>query len=374
MQRNLKRAGIAALCIAAVILVLGAYVRFSEASNLKSWTRQAQMPTVALVSPAGSGKAQAMVLPGTLQAYYDAKIYAQVPGYVHAWYRDIGAQVKKGDLLALIDTPEVDQQVTQARADLSSAGSAQKLSALTAARFDSLFAQGAVSRQDKDVDDADLAAKTDAVKSSQANLDRLLATKTFARIVAPFDGVVTGRTVDIGALVSTSATGNPLFTVSDVHDLRLYVDVPQSYSAQIVPGMVVTLTVPEYPGKTFPAKLVSSSGAINAQSSTMLVQFAADNQSGLLKPGGYAQVSLGMPGAGAMLRLPASALMFRAAGLQVAILGLQDRIVMKSVTIGTDLGTTVIVASGLSPGDRVVNNPPDSLSQGDKVRVAGHAD
>ena len=159
-----------------------------------------------------------------------------------------------------------------------------------------LFAQGAVSRQDKDVDDADLAAKTDAVKSSQANLDRLLATQTFARIVAPFDGVVTGRTADIGALVSTSATGNPLFTVSDVHDLRLYVDVPQSYSAQIVSGMVVTLTVPEYPGKTFPAKLVSSSGAINAQSSTMLVQFAADNQSGLLKPGGYAQVSLGFAG------------------------------------------------------------------------------
>jgi RND family efflux transporter MFP subunit len=374
MQRNLKRAGIAALCIAAVILVLGAYVRFSEASNLKSWTRQAQMPTVALVSPAGSGKAQAMVLPGTLQAYYDAKIYAQVPGYVHAWYRDIGAQVKKGDLLALIDTPEVDQQVTQARADLSSAGSAQKLSALTAARFDSLFAQGAVSRQDKDVDDADLAAKTNAVKSSQANLDRLVATKAFARIIAPFDGVVTGRTADIGALVSTSATGNPLFTVSDVHDLRLYVDVPQSYSAQIAPGMVVTLTVPEYPGKTFPAKLVSSSGAINAQSSTMLVQFEADNQSGLLKPGGYAQVSLGLPSGAAMLRLPASALMFRAAGLQVATLGPHDRIVMKSIAIGTDLGTTVIVASGLSPGDRVVNNPPDSLSQGDKVRVAARAD
>jgi RND family efflux transporter MFP subunit len=374
MQRNLKRAGIAALCIAAVILVLGAYVRFSEASNLKSWTREAQMPTVALVSPAGSGKAQALVLPGTLQAYYDAKIYAQVPGYVHAWYKDIGAQVKKGDVLALIDTPEVDQQVAQARADLSSAGSAQKLSALTAARYDSLFAQGAVSRQDKDVNDADLAAKTDAVKSSQANLDRLVATKAFARIVAPFDGVVTGRTADIGALVSTSATGNPLFTVSDVHDLRLYVDVPQSYSAQIVPGMAVTLTVPEYPGKTFPAKLVSSSGAINAQSSTMLVQFEADNQGGLLKPGGYAQVSLGLPSAAAMLRLPASALMFRAAGLQVATLGPQDRIVMKSITIGTDLGTTVIVASGLSPEDRVVNNPPDSLAQGDKVRVAAHAD
>jgi multidrug efflux system membrane fusion protein len=372
MQRNLKRAGIAVLCTAMVILVLGAYIRFSEASSLKTWARESQMPTVALVSPAGSGKAQALVLPGTLQAYYDAKIYAQVPGYVHAWYKDIGAQVKKGDVLALIDTPEVDQQVAQARADLGSARSAQKLSTLTAARYDSLFAQGAVSRQDKDVNDADLAAKTDAVKSSQANLDRLLATKTFSHIVAPFDGVVTGRTADIGALVSTSATGNPLFTVSDVHDLRLYVDLPQSYSAQLAPGMAVTLTVPEYPGKTFPARLVSSSGAINAQTSTMLVQFAADNQGGLLKPGGYAQVSLGLPGKALMLRLPASALMFRAAGLQVATLGPRNRIAMKSITIGTDLGTTVIVASGLSPGDRVVNNPPDSLSDGDEVRVASH--
>ncbi|HWX89986.1 MAG TPA: efflux RND transporter periplasmic adaptor subunit [Rhizomicrobium sp.] len=368
-QRRLKRAGIVAACIGAAILLLGAYVRFSEASSLKSWTREAQVPTVALISPAGGGKAQALALPGTLQAYYDAKIYAQVPGYVRAWYKDIGAHVKKGDVLAVIDTPEVDQQVAQARADLSSAISARKLSALTAARYDSLFAQGAVARQNMDVNDADLAAKTDAVKSSRANLDRLLATEAFSRIVAPFDGVVTGRTADVGMLVGSSSSGNPLFTVSDIHALRLYVDVPQSYSAQIVPGMTVTLTVPEYPGRAFPARLLSSSGAINAQTSTMLVQFEADNQSGLLKPGGYAQVSLGIPGAAAMLRLPASALMFRAAGLQVATLGPQGRIVMKPITIGTDLGTAVIVASGLSPRDRVVNNPPDSLSNGDKVRV-----
>jgi multidrug efflux system membrane fusion protein len=374
MQRGLKRGGIAAACVAAVILLLGAYVRFSEASNLKSWTREAQLPTVALVSPSGGGKGQALMLPGNLQAYYDAKIFSQVPGYVHAWYKDIGAPVKKGDVLAVIDTPEVDQQVAQARADLSSAGSAQKLSALTAARYDSLFAQGAVSRQDKDVNDADLAAKTDAVKSAQANLDRLLATKTFSRIVAPFDGVVTGRTADIGALVGGSNSSNPLFTVSDIHALRLYVNLPQSYSAQIVPGMTVLLTVPEYPGKTFSAKLVSSSGAISAQTSTMLVQFEADNQNGLLKPGGFAQVSLGIPGAAAMLRLPASALMFRAAGLQVATLNPQDRVVMKPITIGTDLGPTVLVASGLRPRDRVVNNPPDSLSDGDKVRVVANAD
>jgi RND family efflux transporter MFP subunit len=225
-----------------------------------------------------------------------------------------------------------------------------------------------------DVNDADLAAKTDAVTSSRANLDRLLATKQFSRIVAPFDGVVTGRTADIGSLVGNSSSGNPLFTVSDIHALRLYVDVPQSYSAQIVPGMTVSLTVPEYPGKVFPAHLVSSSGAISVQTSAMLVQFEADNKSGLLKPGGFAQVSLGIPGAAAMLRLPASALMFRAAGLQVATLGPQNRIIMKPITIGTDLGTTVIVASGLSPQDRVVNNPPDSLSEGDKVRVVANVD
>ena len=373
MQRNLKRIGITAACVAAVILLLGTYIRFSEASNMKIWTHEAQLPTVSLVSPSGGGKGQALVLPGTLQAYYDAKIYAQVPGYVHAWYKDIGAHVKKGDSLAVIDTPEVDQQVAQARADLSSAESALKLSALTAARYDLLFAQGAVSRQDKDVNDADLAAKSSALKSSKANLDRLLATKQFSRIVAPFDGVVTGRNADVGALVGNSSTGNPLFTVSDIHALRLYVDLPQSYSAQIVPGMAVSLTVPEYPGKTFPAKLVSSSGAISAQTSTMLVQFEADNQGDLLKPGGYAQVSLGIPGAAAMLRLPASALMFRAAGLQVATLGPQNRIIMKSITIGTDLGTAVIVASGLGLQDRVVNNPPDSLSNGDNVRVVANA-
>jgi multidrug efflux system membrane fusion protein len=373
-QRRLKRAGIAAAGIAAAILLLGAYVRFSEANNLKSWTREAQVPAVALVSPSGGGKAQALALPGTLQAYYDAKLYAQVPGYVHVWYKDIGAQVKKGDVLAVIDTPEVDQQVAQARADLSSAISARKLSALTAARYDALFAQGAVARQTMDMNDADLAAKTDAVTSSKANLDRLLATKKFSRIVAPFDGVVTARTADVGMLVGSSSSGNPLFTVSDIHALRLYVDVPQSFSAQIVPGMTVSLTVPEYPGKVFAAHLLSASGAINAQTSTMLVQFEADNRSGFLKPGGFAQVSLGIPGAAAMLRLPASALMFRAAGLQVATLGPHSRIIMKPISIGTDLGTTVIVASGLSPADRVVNNPPDSLSEGDKVRVVTNVD
>lgn len=369
MRHSLKRAGIVAGCAALVILLLGAYVRLSEASNLRTWTGETQLPSVALISPRGSGKDQVLVLPGTLQAYNDAKLYSQVPGYLRAWYKDIGDPVRKGDLLAVIDTPEVDQQVAQARADFSAAGSAQKLSAITASRWENLLRQDAVARQEVDEKKADLEAKNDALKSARANLDRLLANKQFSRIVAPFDGVVTARTADVGALVGNSSSGNPLFTVSDVHVLRLYVSVPQSYTAQIVPGMTVSLTVPEYPGRTFPARLISSSGAINSQTSTMLVQFEVDTQGGLLKPGGFAQVSLGIP-AGAMLRLPASALMFRAAGLQVATLGPQNRILMKSITVGSDLGTTVVVASGLSPQDRVVNNPPDSLANGDKVRVA----
>jgi multidrug efflux system membrane fusion protein len=372
MRKSLRRAGIAAGCAALVILLLGAYVRYSDASSVKTWTRDAQLPTVALVSPKGSGKDQALVLPGTLRGYYDAKLYSQVPGYLHAWYKDIGAHVRKGELLAVIDTPEVDQQVAQARADFSSAGSAQKLSAITAGRWENLLRQDAVARQEVDVKKADLEAKNDALKSAQANLDRILANKQFSRIVAPFNGIVTGRTADVGALVGSSSSGNPLFTVSDIHALRLYVDVPQSYTAQVVTGMTVSLSVPEYPGRNFPARLLSSSGAINSQTATMLVQFEADNQDGLLKPGGFAQVSLGIPAGNAMLRLPASSLMFRAAGLQVATLGPQNRILMKSITIGTDLGSTVIVASGLSRNDRVVNNPPDSLANGDRVRVASN--
>jgi RND family efflux transporter MFP subunit len=369
VQRNLRRACIIAACAATVVLVAGGYVRFSQASSVQTWTREARIPTVVLVTPNGGGKGQKLSLPGSLQAFYDAKIYAQVPGYVHAWYKDIGARVKKDDLLAVIDTPELDQQIAQARADRSSAASAQKLSAITAQRWRDLLRQDAVARQDVDEKEADLAAKNDALKSSQANLDRLLATKRFARIVAPFDGVVTQRAADIGQLVGSSSAGDPLFTVSDIHELRLYVDLPQSYSAQIVPGMTVTLSVPEYPGRTFPARLVSSAGAISTTSSAMLVQFEADNSSGLLKPGGYAQVSMGMPQGSIMLRLPAGALMFRAAGLQVATVANDNRVVMKPIVIGADLGTQVVVTSGLDAHDRVVNNPPDSLFDGDKVKI-----
>jgi multidrug efflux system membrane fusion protein len=378
MKRRLKRAAVVGACLLAAILVIGAGIRFVQASSLRTWTHEAQIPTVSLISPEAGGKGQALVLPGTLQAYYDAQLYARVPGYVHAWYKDIGARVKKGDVLALIDTPELDQQISQARADLGAAQSAQKLSAVTAERWNSLLPLDAVSKQDAEEKTNDLASKAGATKSAQANLDRLLAMKGFAQIVAPFDGTVTKRSIDIGALVSAgpATNGDPLFAVSDVHALRVYVDVPQSYSAQIAPGMHVSLTVPEYPGKSFSAKLLSTSNAISTQSSTLLVEFAVDNQAGLLKPGDYAQVSMGLPGQGTHLRLPASTLMFRAEGLRVATVGANNRIVMKPISIETDLGTQVVVASGLSPTDRVVDNPLDSLGNGDEVRVegGGHAD
>jgi membrane fusion protein, multidrug efflux system len=378
MKRRLKRAAIIGGCLLTAVLVIGAGIRLVQASSLKTWTQEAEVPTVLLVKPQAGGKSQSLILPGSLQAYYDAQLYSRVPGYVHAWYRDIGARVKKGDVLALIDTPELDQQISQARADLGAAQSTQKLSAVTAERWNSLLPLDAVSKQDAEEKNTDLASKAGATKAAQANLDRLLATKEFAKITVPFDGVVTKRTIDVGALVSPgpAASGDPLFTVSDIHVLRVYVSVPQSYSAQIVPGVQVTLTVPEYPGKTFNAKLVSTSNAISAQSSTLLVEFEADNAAGLLKPGDYVQVSMGLPSGSAHLRLPASTLMFRAEGLRVATVGANNRIVMKPISIETDLGTQVVVAAGLSPTDRVVDNPPDSLGNGDQVRVesAGHAD
>jgi len=371
MHRRLRRAGFIAGGVLCAILAVGSYTRFVQADALKTWTGEAEIPTVALVSPKGGGNGQALVLPGTLQAYYDARLYARVPGYVHAWYKDIGARVKKGDVLALIDTPELDQQIAQARADLGAALSAKKLSATTAERWNSLLPLDAVSKQDVEDKNQDLAGKSGAAAAAQANLDRLLAMKGFARIVAPFDGVVTRRTADVGALVSAgpSSNGEPLFSVADMHALRVYVNVPQSTSAQIGPGMTVSLSVPEYPGRSFPARLLSSSGAISAQTGTLLVEFEADNSAGLLKPGSFANVSMILAGQNQALSLPASTLMFRAEGLRVATLGANDTIVMKPITIQSDLGTQVIVASGLARGDRVIDNPPDSLANGDKVRV-----
>ena len=372
--RKLKIAGVAALCVAGLVVVAGVATRAAETSQLKSWTKSEAIPTVEFVLPSPTAAGEKLTLPGNLAAFNDAQIYARVPGYVHGWYRDIGAHVKKGELLATIDTPELDQQIAQARADVASAQASRSLSKTTADRWAGLLTADAVSKQEAEEKAGDLTVKTAAVKAAQANLDRLMALKSFSRIVAPFDGVVTSRTADIGALVNagSGSGGSPLFTVADVSSIRAYVHVPQSYSAQIKPGEMAMMTLPEYPGRTFPAQLASTSDAISDQSGTLLVELQADNALDALKPGDYAQVAFNLPkGEGSQLTLPASALLFRAQGLEVATVASNNHIVMKKIAIGQDMGATVQVASGLDPADRVVDNPPDSLAQGDLVRIAG---
>jgi RND family efflux transporter MFP subunit len=352
-----------------VVIVAGGLISRGMASaSLKSWTEAEAVPTVSVIAPTSATGAQALILPGSVQAFYDAQIHARVSGYLKHWYQDIGAQVKAGQILADIDTPELDQQLDQAQANLATAVSNQKLAQITAKRWTSLLSDDAVSHQEADEKAGDLAAKTSLVNAASAEVQRLRALEGFKRIVAPFDGIVTGRTTDIGALIAAGAPNDPgLFTVSDVHRLRIYVKVPQSYSADLRQGMSASLTVPEHPGETFTATLASTTGAVSDQSGTMLAELQIDNPTGALKPGDYAQVSFALPPTAGMIRLPASALMFRRKGMAVATVGPNSHVVLKYVTIARDDGSSVEIASGISPTDRVIDNPPDSLVENEAV-------
>jgi RND family efflux transporter MFP subunit len=369
--RNLKLMGGVAIAAALAVVGFGTITRVRAADQLKSSTAAEAIPTVSVFQPSGQAGAQSLILPGTVEAFYNAPIYARVSGYVKSWSQDIGARVHAGELLAVIDTPELDQQLTQARANLASAVAAQQLAQTTASRWTKLFAQDAVSKQETDEKTADLATKSAAVRAAQAQVDQLLAQESFKRLTAPFDGVVTARKTDVGALINAGAgsAAQELFDVADVHKLRIYVRVPQNYSAAIQPGMTAQLSVPEYPGRKFEATLVGSSGAVNDQSGTVLVQLQADNGAGALKPGDYAQVTFSLAPQQGVTTVPASALVFRRDGVRVATVGPNSRVVMKPVIIARDLGVTVEIASGIGPGDRVVDNPPDSLSEGELVRV-----
>ncbi|MGB8365105.1 MAG: efflux RND transporter periplasmic adaptor subunit [Rhizomicrobium sp.] len=368
--RRLRLAGIIAGGAALVIVVSGVTTRLYASRSVSHWTADQAVPTVSVATPFLSSGAGTLVLPGKLAAFYNAPIYARVPGYLHIWYKDIGAQVHKGDVLAVIDTPELDQQIEQARADLANAIAAQRLSQSTAKRWSSLLTLDAVSKQEAEEKSSDLAAKTALVAAARADLDRLTDLKSFARITAPFDGTVTSRSVDIGALINAGAesSGAPLFAVADLHRIRIYVSVPQNYSAEIQPGLTATLTLPQYPGRTFAATLDSTSNAIGEQSNALLVELLADNPDGMLKPGDYAQVAMHLPQAKNILSVPASALIFDRHGLQIATVLPDDHVAMKSITIAQDLGASVEVSSGLGPHDRVIDNPPDSIMDGDLVR------
>jgi len=372
MPPGLKRWGMMALAAALVIAVVGIAARLWDDYRTAQWTDDQAVQTVQIIKIESEKKGGALNLPGDIQAFTSAPIYAQVSGYVKKWYVDIGAPVKQGQLLAELDTPDLAGQVQSARANLVNAQAAQRLSASTAQRWDTLFAQGAVSRQDKDTKDADLDAKNAAVQSARANLYSLTSQAGFRRLVAPFDGVVTSRAVDVGALVTvgTGAGAAPLFTVADLKRLRIYVRVPQNYASYIRPGMEVTFTVPQHPGRVFHAKLVASAGAVASSTGTVLVQFGLDNTDNALQPGAYAEVKFPLPAGANGIRVPATALMFRDEGMQVATVDATGHVKLKTVNIARDLGASVDVGGGISPKDRIIDNPADALRDGDEVKTA----
>jgi RND family efflux transporter MFP subunit len=370
--RGLRVAGIAAAIIAIVIVVHGVWTRASENSQLRDWTNAQALPTVAVISPATGANSSGLELPGRLEAYARAPIYARVSGYLKDYKVDIGAQVKTGQLLADIETPDLDQQLSQGRADLVTAQANERLAKLTSDRWQTIVKTGAVAKQDADEKLGDYQAKQAMTKAAQANVDRLLAMKNFARITSPFDGVITARNTDIGALINVgSSTGQELFVVSDTHKLRIYVNVPQSYVPSVPPGTKATMSVPEHPDKKYEATVESSSQAVTATSGTTLMQLGVDNADGELLPGSYSSVHLDLPGNIGALSLPASALIFDAKGLSVATVGNDNRVTVKPVTIARDLGKTIEIRSGLNASDKVIESPPDGIATGAEVRVAG---
>ncbi|MDA8232980.1 MAG: efflux RND transporter periplasmic adaptor subunit [Magnetospirillum sp.] len=368
---KLAAVGIAAAIGVVAIAGTGIVIRTRDEAKLAKWTDEQAIPSVELVAPQRGVENQELVLPGNVQAYFEAPIYARVSGYLKNWYQDIGAHVKAGQLLAEIDAPDLDQQYQQAQADLAQAKANAALAEITAKRWQALVATNSVSRQEADEKTGDLEAKKAALAAAQANVARLQALEGFKRIIAPFDGVVTARKTDVGALINTgSGIGPELFAVADVHKMRVYVRVPQAQSAGLREGMKATLLTPQRPNKLFPAVLVTTAEAITEASRTMLVELEADNANGELPPGTYAEVHFKLPANPNVLRLPTSSLVFRQNGTEVATVGPDGKVVMKPVKVGRDLGTQVEIVSGLGPDDRVVKVPPDSLEEGDPVRVA----
>ncbi|MDB5704999.1 MAG: efflux transporter periplasmic adaptor subunit [Sphingomonas bacterium] len=369
---HLRTIAIVVAAIAILIVAFGIFSRMRAESRLTTWTNAQALPVVTVIHPAPAGKADALTLPGSVQAFNSAAIYARTTGYISRWFVDIGDPVRAGQVLAVLDAPEVDQQVAAARADLQTARANRELAQSTAARWTNLLGKDAVSKQETDEKIGDLAAKNAIANAAGANVRRLGALQGFTRLVAPFSGVVTSRSTQIGALVTAgTAASTPLFTIADVGRMRVYVRVPQAYSGAFHTGLHATLTVPEYPGRSFDVALVRSAGAVDPQSGTVLMEFQAANGDRALKPGAYAQVSLplgaGSPGAG--VRLPPSALVIGANGTQVAVIGPDGKALLKTVTIGRDNGDNVEISAGLTAADKVIDNPPDSLQTGDAVRT-----
>lgn len=364
-------AAIIVLLIVAGVVIAGIVPREKAKAALKTETYDLAVPTVVAIHPKLGAPQTEIVLPGNIQAFIDSPIYARTNGYLKKWYADIGTHVKQGQLLAEIETPEVDQQLDQARADLNTAMANARLSEITANRYQDLAKTEAVSKQDVDNAVGDYAAKKAMVASAQSNVKRLEELQSFEKIYAPFDGVITARGTDIGHLINSGA-GAPateLFHIAEIRSLRVFINVPQEYSQAAAPGLTADLTLQEFPGKRFKGKLVRTSNAIDPASRTLLVEVDVDNPTGELLPGAYTQVHLKVPFGAATVIVPVSAMLFRSEGLQAATVANGENVELRNVTVGRDFGSEIEVVSGLKPSDWVIVNPSDSLVSGEKVRL-----
>lgn len=371
-SRGLRLLAMAAFITAGIVLARGLDERAGAKTELVHWTHEQAVPTVALAKVEKGAAFRSLSLPGTIQPYNRAAIYARVSGYLKSWSQDIGAHVTAGQVLASIDTPDLDQQFDQAKADLASAEANEQLAVLTAKRWHALVASQSVAQQAVDEKQGDATAKQAVADAAQANVRRLEALEAFKNIVAPFDGVVTARKTDIGALINAGSggTGQELFEIADLHKVRIYVQVPQAFSADLRPGLKATFELPQYPGRQFDATLITTSNAVEAGSRSMLVELQAENPKGALSAGTYCNVHFEVPGNPDLLRLPATALVPSDKGIEVAVVGPGDKAVLTPITLGRDFGDTVEVTSGLGAADRVIDSPAETLQTGDPVRLA----
>jgi len=370
-RRSLITVATAAVLLASAVVGYGFMTRAQSKQEVVQWTNTQAIPAVALAQLIPGGTHRTLTLPGNIQPFNRAAIFARVNGYVKSWDHDIGSSVKAGQVLATIDAPDLDQQLGQAKATLASVRANHQIASLTANRNNILLEKQIVAQQLADQTTADEKAKEAVVDANEANVRQLEAMQSFKTLAAPFDGVVTARNVEIGMLINSGGSGQPLFEVSDLHRVRIYVQVPQSFSAGLTPGMKATFEMPQYPGVQFDATVSHTSKSINANSHSMQVELQADNAAGKFFGGSYCNVHFEIPTDANLVKVPSTALITGNQGTQVATLDGNNKVVLKSVKLGRDLGDSVEVIAGLTPSDRIINSPPETLVTGDTVRVPG---
>ncbi|MEN5090436.1 efflux RND transporter periplasmic adaptor subunit [Pseudomonas protegens] len=370
-RKRLMLLGIGGLSLAALLVASGLAARTRHEQAVAAWTETAAVPQVLVFQPQPNVLGDTLRLPAHLEAWSKAPIHARVSGYLKDWTQDIGAKVVAGQVLAHIDSPDLDQQVAQARARVVQQQANARLAQTTAERWQHLLASHSVSRQEADEKSSNAAAAKASAEAAAADYARLSALEDYKTIRAPFAGTLTARHTDIGQLIKADNDSDPeLFDLADTHKLRLYVPIPQNYASVIRPGLEAQLTVPEHPGQHFSAQLVGDSTAIDPRSGTLLAQFVAANPDGALMPGDYAEATLAIPADTHGVSIPASALIFRAQGTQVAVIDRAKRVHLRSIHIGLDLGERLVIDQGLHATDHVIDNPPDALREGDLVQLA----